>query len=94
MPEYSSHITQYKTLAIVLMGLLLCTLITIVVTSLDLVVWNVMIALTIACVKGFFVLTYFMHLKYESLILKFFVVMVFLLFAVVLVITFADYANR
>ena len=88
------HITPYKTLGIILITLLVLTIITIEVTSIDLAAWSVGVALLIACVKGYLVLTYFMHLKYESLLLKVLVGMVFLLFAMVVVITYVDYLNR
>ena len=88
------HITPYKTLGIILIALLTLTVITIEVTSIDLAAWSVGVALLIACVKGYLVLTYFMHLKYESLLLKVLVGMVFLLFAMVVVITYVDYLNR
>jgi len=88
------HITPYKTLGVILITLLSLTFITITVTSIDLAAWSVGIALLIACVKGYLVLVYFMHLKYESLLLKALVGMVFLLFALVVIITYVDYLNR
>jgi cytochrome c oxidase subunit IV len=94
MTEKSSHITDYKTLGLVLLSLLLLTCITIEVTSFDLSTWNVALALIIACVKVFIVLTFFMHLKYEKLLLKLLVGGVFFLFFLVVVITFIDYAYR
>jgi cytochrome c oxidase subunit 4 len=88
------HITSYKSLGIILITLLALTIVTITVTSIDLAAWSVGIALLIACVKVYFVLAYFMHLKYESILLKVLVGMVFLLFALVVVITYVDYLNR
>ena len=88
------HITPYKTLGIILITLLILTIVTIEVTSIDLAAWSVGVALLIACVKGYLVLSYFMHLKYESVLLRVFVGMVFLLFAIVVVITYVDYLNR
>jgi len=94
MSEDHTHITEYKTLGLVLLSLLLLTCITIEITSFDLSTWNVALALIIACVKVFIVLTFFMHLKYEKLLLKMLVGGVFMLFFIVLIITFIDYANR
>ena len=88
------HITPYKTLGIILIVLLVFTIITIEITSIDLAAWSVGVALLIACIKGYLVLSYFMHLKYESWLLRIMVIMVFLLFAVVIVITYIDYLNR
>ncbi|MDP4292711.1 MAG: cytochrome C oxidase subunit IV family protein [Bacteroidota bacterium] len=88
------HITSYKTLAGVLIMLLLLTTITINVTSFDLRLWNVTIALMIAGGKGYLVMTYFMHLKYENKIIRAFVMVVLLLFLVIFGITFIDYLYR
>ncbi len=89
-----SHITSYKTLGYVLLTLLLLTTLTINVTSYNLQVWNVAIALMIAGVKGYFVMTYFMHLKYENRIIRAFVIVVLCLFVTIFLITFIDYLYR
>jgi cytochrome c oxidase subunit 4 len=94
MNVIESHVTSYKTLGYVLILLLVLTTITINVTSYNLKAWNVAIALTIAGIKGYFVLTYFMHLKYENRILRAFVLVVFSLFITIFAITFIDYLYR
>jgi cytochrome c oxidase subunit IV len=94
MSQNGTHITDYLTLGKVLVALLFLTCITILVTSFNLDAWNVFIALLIASFKVFIVLTYFMHLKHESRLLKILVGMVFMLFAVVIVITYLDYLYR
>jgi cytochrome c oxidase subunit 4 len=94
MNVVESHVTSYKTLGIVLIVLLFLTTITINVTEFNLKVWNVAIALLIAGVKGYFVLTYFMHLKYENRLLRAFVYVVLTLFVMIFAITFIDYLYR
>lgn len=94
MSNNSTHITDYKVLARVFIVLMFFTFLTIMVTSLHMAVFSVTIALLIAGTKGFLVLSYFMHLKYESLLLRILVAMVFVLFALIVVITFIDYAFR
>jgi cytochrome c oxidase subunit IV len=95
MANNVSHTTEYRVLAKVLLVLLLMTLLTITVTTVHLLgAFSVAIALLIACFKVFMVLTYFMHLKYESVLLRVLVGFVFVLFALIIVITFADYAFR
>jgi cytochrome c oxidase subunit 4 len=94
MNVIESHVTSYKTLGIVLILLMLLTTITINVTSFNLKLWNVAIALMIAGVKGYLVLTYFMHLKYENRIIRAFVIVVFMLFIAIFAITFIDYLYR
>ena len=94
MKEESNHITSYRTYAKVLIALLVLTIITISITHVHLGAFTVAVALLIACVKATVVLTYFMHLKFDEIILRVFVIMVFVLLAVVLVITFSDYIYR
>ena len=94
MHKDSPHITEYKTLGIVLLILLFLTFTTIEVTSYHLRAATVLVALLIAGVKGYIVLTYFMHLKYEGLLLRVLVSAVFLLFATIIIITFFDYLYR
>ncbi|OIP81184.1 MAG: hypothetical protein AUK44_10600 [Porphyromonadaceae bacterium CG2_30_38_12] len=94
MSEHTHHITPYKTLGIILVVLFFFTFLTIEITSIHLGALTVTVALLIAGVKGFLVLSYFMHLKHESLLLKILVAMVFVLFALIVLITFIDYAFR
>jgi cytochrome c oxidase subunit 4 len=94
MNVIESHVTSYKTLGYVVFMLLLLTTITINVTSYNLKAWNVAIALVIAGIKGYFILTYFMHLKYENRIIRAFVFVVFTLFFTIFAVTFIDYLYR
>lgn len=89
-----SHVTSYKTLGTVLVLLLLLTTLTIDVTSYNLKLWNVVLALLIAGFKGYLVMTYFMHLKYENRVIRLFVIVVLILFVVIFAITFLDYLYR
>ena len=52
------------------------------------------LALILASIKVTIVLTYFMHLKFENLLLRIMVGAVFLLFAIGIAITFIDYYFR
>jgi len=94
MANNTTHTTEYKVLVRILLVLMFLTFVTISVTSLNLGAFSVTVALLIAGVKGFFVLSYFMHLKYENLLLRILVALVFVLFAVIVLITFIDYAYR
>jgi len=94
MANNTTHTTEYKVLAKVLLVLMFLTFLTISVTSFHLGAFSVTVALLIAGVKGFLVLTYFMHLKYESTLLRILVAMIFVLYAVIILITFIDYAFR
>lgn len=94
MSGTTPHITPYKTLGIILLILLALTFVTVEITSIHLGAFTVTAALLIAGLKGYLVLTYFMHLKHESMLLRILVAMVFVLFALIVVITFIDYAFR
>ncbi len=94
MKNHDDHITSYTLNGTVLLILLLLTSITILAIKFHFGAFTVAVALLIACVKAAIVLTYFMHLKFENLLLRLMVGGVFLLFAVVVVITFIDYYFR
>jgi len=94
MANNTTHIIEYKTLSHILLILLSLTVLTILVAYLELGALTLTVALIIACVKSFVVMSNFMHLKYESLLLRIFVAMVYVLFALIVLITFIDYAFR
>ncbi len=70
MSEEHAHIVPYKTFAIVWIGLLSLTGITIAVAQYDLGVLNVWVALGIAVLKSGLVVAVFMHMKYENRLFK------------------------
>jgi cytochrome c oxidase subunit 4 len=59
------HVVPLRTLVGVLVVLLVLTVLTVAVTWVDLGDFNLLIALTIAFVKGALVLLYFMHLRWD-----------------------------
>ncbi len=88
------HISSYTQHILVLLVLLFLTFITVAVTEIHFSTFSVGVALIIASVKGGTVLTYFMHLKYESMFLKLIVLGVFVVYALVIILTFIDYLLR
>ncbi len=94
MKQDEAHISSYLSLGTVLTVLLLLTTISVLVTGWHLGPFTVAVALLIACVKAATVIIHFMHMKFESLFLKLMVSGVFILFALVVVITFIDYLLR
>jgi cytochrome c oxidase subunit 4 len=90
----TEHITDFSTYAWVLIFLLTLTTISVLATDYHLGAFTVALALMIASVKVGAVITYFMHMRSESLFLKIAVAGVFLIFALVIVITFFDYLFR
>ncbi len=94
MDTETVHITPYRTYAWVLIALLSFTFLTITVTWIDLSALTVFVALTIATVKAGIVLTYFMHLKFESSLFRIFVIMVLAIYVLVILFTLSDYLFR
>lgn len=94
MENHENHVTPYNTHLKVLVGLLFLTFVTIAVTYIELGPLTVTAALLIAMVKVGIVLTWFMHLKYEQPLFRWLVIGVFVLFALIVFITFFDYAFR
>lgn len=88
------HISSYKQHAVVLIVLLALTTLSVLITNINFGPLSVAVALLVAAVKGGTVVTYFMHLKYDEPVFRIMVIGVFALFAVVILITFIDYAFR
>jgi len=65
--DSSHHIVSASTNLTVFLSLVALTVITVGAAQIDFGgVWNIVIALAIACVKASIVLLWFMHLKYDS----------------------------
>jgi cytochrome c oxidase subunit 4 len=94
MKEKESHVSTYFSLAAVLVVLLVLTTVSIGITAVHLGALTVAIALVIASIKVFIVISYYMHLKFESLFLKLMIAGVFVIFTLVIIITFIDYYFR
>ncbi len=94
MDHNEAHVTSYRLYGIILVVLLFLTTITVLATWFDAGAFSVGVALFIACIKAVLVLLFFMHLKFDNLVIKLFAGMVFLLLAIMIVITFFDYLFR
>ncbi len=88
------HIMSYKNNLIVLGILLVLTVITVSVSTIDLKELTVTVALIIATIKAVIVALYFMHLRYEKKYLGIFMLITMLVFISVLLFTFLDYGFR
>ena len=94
MKNHDNHISSDTLNWTVLLVLLILTTISILAIKMHLGTFTVLLALLLASLKVTIVLTYFMHLKFENLLLRIMVGGVFLLFAIVIAITFIDYYFR
>jgi cytochrome c oxidase subunit 4 len=94
MSDTSHHIVSYRTYGLILLLLLVLTGVSVAVTQIELSKWSSAVALLLASAKSTFVLAVFMHLKFDQRIFKVMAVLIILLLAVVIFITFLDYAFR
>lgn len=94
MKNKETHISSYTSHAIVLIVLLILTTISVIVTGYHLGAFSVAAALIIASIKVRTVITWFMHLRFESLFLKLMVTAVFVIYGLIIIITFIDYLLR
>ncbi|SMC59867.1 cytochrome c oxidase subunit 4 [Desulfocicer vacuolatum DSM 3385] len=68
--ESESHMQSYGKLFSILLILLALTGFTVFISRVDLGSANIWVAILVASIKASFVLLYFMHLKYESFLIK------------------------
>lgn len=94
MEEHKPHIVEYLTNIYVWIALAVLTVITIWVSEFDLKLLTVAVALSVASIKATLVLMYFMHLRFDSKILTFMVLITMIVFMSIIVFTFFDYSYR
>lgn len=94
MDNSKHHIVPIKTYIYILIALIALTFISIGVTDIELGKFTTAGALLLASLKSWLVLSYFMHLKFDNPILRIFVILIILVFAAVVAITFMDYMYR
>jgi cytochrome c oxidase subunit 4 len=94
-PEHSDHhIVTPLQYGMVFIALLVGTILTVVAAKIDLGIFNPVIALGIACTKAVIVILFFMHVKYQSKLVKLTVISGFFTFLVLITMTLSDYISR
>jgi len=94
-PEHQEHhIVGPGTYGIIFGTLLLFTLITVLAARVEMGVFNPIVALAIACFKAVIVILFFMHVKYQSRLIKMTVGAGFFTFLVLITMTLSDYISR
>jgi cytochrome c oxidase subunit 4 len=94
-PEHAEHhIVSPVQYAMVFGTLLVGTVLTVLAAGVDLGVLNPVIALGIACFKAVVVILFFMHVKYQSNLIKMTVASGFFTFIVLITMTLSDYISR
>lgn len=94
-PEHAEHhiVTPFQ-YGLVFITLLVFTGITVGAAYVDLKWANPVIALAIACFKAVVVILFFMHVKYQSRLIKMTVGAGFFTFLILVTMTMADYISR
>jgi cytochrome c oxidase subunit IV len=94
-PEHADHhIVTPVTYMIVFGTLLVFTGVTVGAAYVDLGILNPVVALAIACFKAVVVILFFMHVKYQSKLVKLTVTAGFFTFIVLITMTLTDYMSR
>jgi cytochrome c oxidase subunit IV len=94
-PEHADHhIVTPAVYSMVFGALLLGTAITVGAAYVDLGIFNPVVALAIACTKAVIVILFFMHVKYQSNLIKMTVGAGFFTFLVLITMTMSDYISR
>ncbi|KAB2925813.1 MAG: cytochrome-c oxidase [Bacteroidetes bacterium] len=86
------HVVPYGKYVFIWLALIAFTGITVTAAGIGLGNWTIVLALAIASAKSWFVLNYFMHLRYEDAVFKTFIAVAFITFAIFITFTFWDYS--
>lgn len=94
-PEHAEHhIVTPAVYSMVFATLLVGTAITVAAAYVDLGIFNPVVALAIACTKAVIVILFFMHVKYQSNLIKMTVGAGFFTFLALVTMSLADYMSR
>ena len=94
-PEHAEHhIVTPMNYLFVYIALIIGTILTVVAADIDMGVLNPIVALGIACTKACVVILFFMHVKYQSRLVKLTVSAGFFTFIVLITMTLTDYMSR
>ena len=94
-PEHAEHhIVTPLQYGFVYIALLIGTALTVFAADVDMGIFNPIVALGIACTKAVIVILFFMHVKYQSNLIKMTVGAGFFTFLVLITMTLSDYISR
>ena len=89
-----AHHPSYGINILVWIGLLSLTAITVTIAGINLGSLALSVALIIASLKSFFVMNFFMHVKFDSKIFKIFIGICLVTFIIIFILTFFDLTFR
>lgn len=94
MEKKHKHTLKLKTYLFIWVALIELTILSVAAATVDFKAFAVAVALVIAIAKSLIVGAYFMHLKFDSKIIRVMVSVTLLVFLTFIILTFADYAFR
>jgi cytochrome c oxidase subunit IV len=89
-----SHISPVSLYVAIWATLMVCTALTVFAASVDLGVFNIVVALLIATIKGTLVVLFFMHLKYSTRLTMVTVIAALFWLFIMFSLTLTDYMTR
>lgn len=92
--DRSAHTVSYRANLILWIALAVLTGLTVMVAGIDLGQFGIFINILIASIKAGLIVYIFMHLKYESLLLKLMLLMALFTLTVIILMTFLDTLYR
>jgi cytochrome c oxidase subunit IV len=90
----SAHLLPLRVYIGIFAALIVLTGTTVWVATIDLGEWNVIVALSIACLKALLVILYFMHVRYSSKLTWVLIGAGIFWFLIMVGFTMADYQSR
>ena len=90
----SQHVVAKKTYFIVFSGLIILTVVTATVATIDLGPMNIVVALVIAMCKATLVMLFFMHLRWSTRLVHIVAVASVLWLGILIALTLSDYQTR
>ena len=91
---HGEHLVPYHVFVNVWLALVGLTVITVGASYLDLKQMTLFTAMLIASVKVSLVIMYFMHVRYDSKVISYFLIACLVTYAIFVALTFADYSFR
>ncbi len=91
---HAPHVVPAVVFFRVLIALLILTILTVGISRFHFGTLNLFVAMAIAAVKAGLVMTFFMHLKYDTAINNIAIISSFLFLALLFIFTLADFATR
>ena len=91
---HAQHHVPMSTFNVIIILLMVLLVLTVIAAFIPLGEMNMIVAMTIACIKALLVILYFMHVKFSSRLTKVFVSASFLWLAILFGLTFPDYISR